>query len=101
MPSILKRGHRRNQVDTKALHSPRQTTIILSAPFIGVQTPIVLTKLTLFEVQVLVFQLSQGCQKLIVMLLLSQFNLFLDFLFTLVDNDCPCKDNYFIPSSQI
>ena len=47
----------------KALHSPRQATIILSAP-INSSTDIHCPNLTdVIEVQVLVFQLSQGCQK--------------------------------------
>lgn len=52
----------------KALHSPRQATVILSAPLYR-STDIHCPNLTdVIEVQVLVFQLSQGCLKLILFL---------------------------------
>lgn len=58
----------------KALHSPRQATVILSAPLYR-STDIHCPNLTdVIDVQVMVFQLSQGCQKLILFFILLLSN---------------------------
>ena len=60
-----KKGAGEIKLIPKALHSPRQATVILSAPLYR-STDIHCPNLTdVIEVQVLVFQLSQGCLKLI------------------------------------
>lgn len=94
-----KKGAGEIQPIPKALHSPRQTTVILSAP-LNRSTDIHCPNLTdVIDVQVLVYQLSQGCQKLILffIFLLSNSPFFkLYFLLTIMGNKCPCKDIHFL-----
>ena len=91
--SQTEKGVGRIQVGTKALHSPRQTTIILSTPTLcSADTLVVLTKLTYYEVQVR-YSVESRMSKTIYYLLSVKMLFILKCYYSnyLIVHNMPCK----------